>query len=167
VPAITVAFSLAKGDRTDWAAAKLAELGIDRIVPLVAGRTVVRPDEEGGARHRRERLQRIVREAAMQARLVHLPQLGEMCGFREAVGGALGPAGKVCAAEPGGAPPTLAAPVLLVGPEGGWTDEEVSILAGQSIRMVGLSAGVLRVETAAIVGGTLLTALRCGLAATP
>ncbi|HAQ22744.1 MAG TPA: hypothetical protein DCR10_04265, partial [Acidimicrobiaceae bacterium] len=67
----------------------------------------------------------------------------------------------VALAEPGGEP--LGAPgagpvdVVLVGPEGGWTDDE---LAGR--RTVGLGSTVLRAETAAIAAGTLLVALRDG-----
>ncbi len=162
MPAITVAFSLAKGDRTQWAAAKLAELGIDRIVPLICDRTVVRPGDEGG-RLRSLRLRRIVREAAMQARLVHLPEVAEPCSSREAVAGGVAPPARLCIAEPGGEVPSLATPAILVGPEGGWSCEELAIAAGESIRPVALGTSVLRVETAAVVGGAILTALRSGL----
>ena len=51
-PTLEIAFSWAKADRTEWAVAKLVELGIDRLTPLVADRTVVRPegDERGPSR---------------------------------------------------------------------------------------------------------------------
>jgi RsmE family RNA methyltransferase len=67
------------------------------------------------------------------------------------------PAEGVVLAEPGGDPIDGSVRVLLVGPEGGWTDEELS-----GHLTVGLGPTVLRAETAAISAGTLLTALRDG-----
>jgi 16S rRNA (uracil1498-N3)-methyltransferase len=69
--------------------------------------------------------------------------------------GAIGPA---ALAEPGGAPPGLAHPTLLVGPEGGWSPEE---MAACSVT-VSLAPTILRTETAALVGAALLVALRSG-----
>ena len=57
--------------------------------------------------------------------------------------------------------PSLARPVVLVGPEGGWSDDELA--AG--LPTVGLGPNVLRTETAAVAAGTLLVALRSGLLA--
>ena len=62
-------------------------------------------------------------------------------------------------AEPGGVRPTLADTVVAVGPEGGWDDDERS-RRGVGI---GLGANVLRAETAAVVAGTVLCALRAGV----
>ena len=59
-------------------------------------------------------------------------------------------------AEPGGAPISLATPVVLVGPEGGWSERELALVANK----VSLGDGILRVETAAVAAGALLTALR-------
>ena len=75
LPLIEIGFSWAKADRTEWAVAKLVELGVDVLTPLVADRTVVRPDREAAGR-REERLRRIVRESAMQSRRPFLPELG-------------------------------------------------------------------------------------------
>ncbi len=160
-PRLTVAFSLAKGERSEWAAAKLAELGVDRIVPLVCARTVVRPDDEGG--RRTQRLARIIREAAMQARLVHLPELAPTTAFADLLAAE---GGQACIAEPGGGAPSIAAPLALIGPEGGWTTAELDAAAAQGVRTVTLSDHVLRVETAAVAAGALLTALRRGLVRT-
>ena len=67
VPALTVAFAPVKGERPEWVVQKLTELGIDRIVPLVSERSVVR---WSGARGKAtvERLRRVAREAAAQCR---------------------------------------------------------------------------------------------------
>ncbi len=152
-PALEVGFSWAKAERTEWAVAKLAELGVDRITPLMADRTVVRPDLESGAR-REARLRRIVREAAMQSRRVFLPRIGA----GESLDATLErlPVSSVALAEPGGVPLRLETPVVLVGPEGGWTPRELALVE----QKVSLGDGVFRVETAALAAGVLLSALR-------
>ena len=71
----------------------------------------------------------------------------------------IGPIGPLAVAEPGGAPPALTLPTLVVGPEGGWAPSELDL----DLPKVGLGPTVLRTETAAVVGATLLTALRARL----
>jgi len=152
-PEITIALALTKGERFEWAVQKLTELGVDRIVPVAAARSVVRWDSERAAHHV-ERLQRIARQAAMQSRRAWLPVVDPLHSFAAAAavaGAAL--------AERGAGPPTLRTPTVLVGPEGGWATDELD--AG--LERVGLSPHVLRSETAAVTAGTLLTALRAGL----
>ena len=154
-PPVTVAFAPPKGDRPEWAVQKLTELGVDRIVPLLAARSVVRwtGDRASGPV---ERLRRVAREAAMQSRRAWLPVVEEPSMFADAAarrGAAL--------AVAGGDAPSLDRPVVLVGPEGGWDAGELA--AG--LPTVGLGPNVLRTETAAVVAGTLLIALRSGLLA--
>lgn len=158
-PSLTVAMSLAKADRTEWAAAKLTELGVDRIVPLLCDRTVV-----SAKTFRADRLQRILRESAMQARRAWLPQLDEPIGLAEMLATAGGTAGtaRMVLAEPGGGPLTLATPTVLVGPEGGWTGRELDLANEFGVSTVGLGPTILRIETAAVAAGTLLSALRSG-----
>jgi 16S rRNA (uracil1498-N3)-methyltransferase len=68
----TVAFAIPKGERAEWTVQKLTEIGIDRIVPLITERSVVRLDVDDV--HRRgERFRRIAREAGAQSRRVRLP----------------------------------------------------------------------------------------------
>lgn len=157
---LTVAFALLKGERTEWAVQKLTELGVDRIVPLVTARTVVRLDPAGAAK-RAGRLARIAREASAQARRTRLPELAEptplgvfLAGEPLAPGG--GEAGLVALAEPGGRPLDRRTSCILVGPEGGWSPEELGLVEHR----VGLGPNVLRAETAAVVAGALLTAAR-------
>jgi 16S rRNA (uracil1498-N3)-methyltransferase len=153
LPVLEVAFSWAKAERTEWAVAKLVELGLDVLTPLVADRTVVRPDRDGATR-REARLAKIVREAAMQSRRPFLTQIGTSQTV-DAIA-ARAAASQIALAEPGGGPISLATPVVLVGPEGGWSERELSLIDNK----VSLGDGVLRVETAALAAGTLLTALR-------
>ena len=66
-------------------------------------------------------------------------------------------------ADPGGRPPSLDYPTVLVGPEGGWSPAE----RGFGLPTVALGPTVLRTETAAVTAGALLAALRAGLVASP
>ena len=152
VPVLTVGFVPVKGSRPEWTVQKLTELGVDRIVPLLAARSVVRWEGERADRQV-ERWRRIAREAAGQSRRVWLPDLTDLSDFDAAAtlpGAAL--------AEFGGDAPDLAHPTVLIGPEGGWTAGERS--AG--LARVGLGPTVLRAETAALAAASLLAALRAG-----
>jgi 16S rRNA (uracil1498-N3)-methyltransferase len=152
---VTVGFSVAKGDRTDWAVAKLSELGVDVIVPVVCERTAVRWSDQAATRQH-ARLGRIAREASMQARRLWLPEILELLPIAD-VAGRLGSG--IALAEPGGEAPSLAAPVILVGPEGGFTPRELAL----GFPLVTLGDTILRVETAAVVAGAMLTGLRAGV----
>jgi 16S rRNA (uracil1498-N3)-methyltransferase len=150
MPAVTIGFALVKGERPELVVQKLTELGVDRIVPFAAARSIVRWRDQRAAGHI-ERLRRVAREAAMQSRRCWLPEVSEPIDFGEAAN-----APRVALAERGGAPPSLQHPTILVGPEGGWSDDE----RARVTHHVGLSDHVLRVETAAIAAATLLGALR-------
>jgi 16S rRNA (uracil1498-N3)-methyltransferase len=152
-PPVTVGFAPVKGDRPEWAVQKLTELGVDRIVVLVAERSVVRWEGERGSRHL-DRLRSVAHQAAMQSRQLWLP---EVIGFEAARTLAAHP--EVAMAAPEGDPPNLDHPTVLVGPEGGWTPAEM----GAARSTVNLGPGLLRTESAAVAAGVLLTALRAGL----
>ena len=156
-PAITVGFALTKGERPEWTVQKLTELGVDRIVPFVAERSVVRWDEPRAATQS-ERWRRVSREAACQSRRAWLPQVDAVTTFAAVVaepGAAL--------AERGGDPPSLVHPLVLVGPEGGWSEAELTL--AHRLPRVGLGPQVLRAETASVVAGAFLCGLRAGLLA--
>jgi 16S rRNA (uracil1498-N3)-methyltransferase len=146
-PALTVGFAPVKGERVEWAVQKLTELGVDRIVPLRAARSVVRWDGER-ADAAVARLRRVAREAVMQSRRVWVPTVTDVAIPADVP--------DACLAEPGGAPPSLARPAVLVGPEGGWAPEE---LAGAAAT-VSLGEQVLRSETAALAAAAIFGALR-------
>ena len=157
-PPLSVAFALTKGDTPDVVVARLTELGVDRLVPVIARRSVARWDGERGAKAR-ERLQRIVREAAMQSHRAHLPTVEAAVPLASLASNP----GLVLADRDG--PPASALDVpgpegwlLLVGPEGGLDDEEVHEL-GDPPRL-GVGPHVLRAETAAVAAAAVLTGLR-------
>jgi 16S rRNA (uracil1498-N3)-methyltransferase len=151
-PAVGVGLALTKGERPELAVQKLTELGVDRILPFVADRSVARWEGERAARHV-DRLRRVAREAGIQARLAFLPDVADLTDFPSVA--ALSGAARC---DRGGRPPTLERPLLLVGPEGGWSDAE----RDRDLPVVGLGPTNLRAETAAIAAGALLTALRAG-----
>jgi 16S rRNA (uracil1498-N3)-methyltransferase len=152
-PAVTVAFALTKGERPELAVQKLTELGADVIIPFAAARSVVRWDDDRAAGHV-ERLRRVAREASMQCRRSWLPTVEDLATFA-AVTARPGAA----IADAGGDPPSLDRPTILVGPEGGWTDDERTC----GLPTVGLGPHVLRAETAAMAAASLLSALRAHL----
>jgi 16S rRNA (uracil1498-N3)-methyltransferase len=154
-PALTVAFAPTKGDRPEWVVQKLTELGVDRIVLLAAERAVVRWEGDRVPRAL-ERLRRVAREAAAQARRVWLPQVDPPLALAEAASG-----GALALARGDGGPPGLEPPGLAVGPEGGWSPAELAL----DLPAVALGPLVLRAETAAVAAGVLLAALRAGTVA--
>jgi 16S rRNA (uracil1498-N3)-methyltransferase len=152
-PSVAVCFALVKGDRADWIVQKLTELGVDRITPFAAARSVVRWDgAKAGRQH--ARLVAIARGAAMQSRRTWLPTVDPLATFAQVTG-----LSGAALADRGGSPPSLGCPTVLVGPEGGWAADELAC----GLSTVALGTGVLRVETAAVTAGALLTALRAGL----
>jgi 16S rRNA (uracil1498-N3)-methyltransferase len=162
VPDLTVGFAVTKADRPEWAVQKLTEVGVDRILPLRSGRSVVRWEGERAERHL-DRLREVARQAAMQSRRLRVPVIEAVVPVEALlVPDALWSASLALAA-PGGRPPSLRRPMILVGPEGGWTPEEEAAAPAQ----VDLGPFVLRTETAALVAGSLLAALRHSLLSEP
>ena len=145
---VAVGFALIKGGRPELVVQKLTELGVDHILPLAAERSVVRWDEAKVA-SQYERMVRVAREAGMQSRRARLPEVAPVAPVESLLDAAM--------AEPGGEVLDTDVDVLLVGPEGGWTPEEL-----RERRRISLGSTILRAETAAIVAGVLLVALRDG-----
>lgn len=152
-PQVRVCLPLLKGDRTEWALQKLTELGVDEISLLAVDREVVGGPSGIAGRTGRQfvRLLRVIREAAMQSRQVWLPELTGPLGVTD-----LANEPGVARADLGGAPIDASVACLLIGPPGGWTEDECRI-APKSIT---LGSSILRSETAALVAGTLLVSLR-------
>lgn len=143
---VTVAFALTKGDKPELVVQKLVEIGVHRIAPFTAERSVVRWDADKAARNV-ERWRVIAREAAAQAHRPTLAEVTDVLGFAAVAalpGAALAdPDGD--ALEPG------RDTVVVVGPEGGWSPAEEAAVT----RRVRLGRHILRAETAAIVAGAL------------
>jgi 16S rRNA (uracil1498-N3)-methyltransferase len=157
-PVLTVGFALTKGDKPELVVQKLVEVGVDRILPFVAERSVVRWEPSKALRNV-ERWRSIAREAAAQAHRPWLAEVADVAPFAEVVAAA-GGAPEVALAHPDAPVPgawAVAGPptAILVGPEGGWSaDEEAAVR-----RWVGLGPHILRAETAAIVAGSRIVAV--------
>jgi 16S rRNA (uracil1498-N3)-methyltransferase len=153
--AITLAQAVLKGDRMSWLVQKATELGVSRIVPMETARVVARP-APGEARH--TRWERIAREAVKQCGRVVVPEIDRPRAFADVTGEIGGhDAAWVCwegggqalaaAAADAGAPVRL---LLLVGPEGGFTSEEVGAAESSGARLVSLGPRILRAESAGL-----------------
>ena len=143
---LEVAAPLPKGDRGDFLLEKLTELGVARFVPLRTRRSVVHPRET-----RIEKLERAVIEASKQCGRNTLMEVDPLTAWEDHLR-ADGLPSRRLLAHPGGEPmgSTAGDVAVAVGPEGGFTDEEVAQAVAAGWRAVGLGPRVLRVETAAL-----------------
>lgn len=153
--AVTLAVALPKGDRQRWLAEKAVEIGVARLIPLETARGVAQPGENA-----LERLRRSVIEASKQCGRNHLMEVAAATPWDALVATAADEPHRMVA-HPGGSQDAAAAqlaqlppsaPVLLaVGPEGGFTDEEIAAATAAGWQTVELGSRILRVETAALV----------------
>jgi 16S rRNA (uracil1498-N3)-methyltransferase len=155
VPRVTVVQALPKGDRGELAVEVLTEIGVGTIVPWAAARSVAiwrgERIEKGLARWRST-----AREAAKQARRTWFPEVVGLASTDEVadlVGGA--PVALVLHESAGETLDDVGVPsdggvLLVVGPEGGITDEELMAFADAGARVVRLGSEVLRTSTAGV-----------------
>ncbi|HWZ34370.1 MAG TPA: RsmE family RNA methyltransferase [Bryobacteraceae bacterium] len=139
--------ALFKFDRFEWMIEKATELGVSEIVPVETTRS--EHGLERAAHKRVERWRRIALEASQQSRRAFLPVIAEPHSLRDAL--AIDATRRLVLDEAcsGSIPIPLADSIaLLVGPEGGWTDEERALFG--SWTPVSLGPLILRAETAAI-----------------
>ena len=160
-PGLAVAFGVGKGAKPEHVVSGLTELGVDRIVPFLSLRSVVRWD---GARAAAagERLRRVAREASMQCRRARLPEVADPVGLD-----GLATRGVVVVGDPAGVAATaLGDPVggewfAVIGAEGGLDPEERAVLAARpGTVLLAVGPHVLRTETAAIAVAAALTGRR-------
>jgi 16S rRNA (uracil1498-N3)-methyltransferase len=153
-PALHLASALPQGDRIAALLSMATQLGMTSFTPLACRNSVARASGAAAARW-----ERIVREACKQSRRPHLPQLGTEAS-PEAWLQAIGADGPALVLDPAGerAGSVLAseglrnatAIHLLIGPEGGFTTDELAALVQRGTRKFSLGAGILRIETAGV-----------------
>ena len=135
---LTIAFCAVKGDRPEWTVQKLTEIGVDKIFLLApTSRSVVRWGDDRADKNI-EKLRVVAREAAMQSRRVWLP---EVTGSVQ-----LASVGDLFIADPSGEKMSSQNRVVAIGPEGGFSDDELKVGQG----LVSLGETLMRAETAAI-----------------
>ena len=153
----TVYQALVKGDRFDTVLQKATELGAARIVPVITARCTVKLDGKETA-HKLERWRRIVLEASKQCGRGRIPTVTDVMTVTEALDEAAKTDLPLFCYEGGGTEPlpaafdTVCSPAsvsILIGPEGGWADEEVALYLKAGLRPIGLGNRILRTETAA------------------
>ena len=151
---ITLIAAIVKFDRFEWMVEKATELGVERLVPMEAART-----EKGlfdASRKRAERWQRIARESSQQSRRTKVPEIAPAVRFAAALRET---ANFRYWMDESAAPPlvSLLPPqraaadrvAILLGPEGGWTDEERGAAIEAGWLAASLGPLILRAETAA------------------
>jgi 16S rRNA (uracil1498-N3)-methyltransferase len=150
---LTLAVALPKGDRQKWLVEKLTELGTARLVPLVTERGVAEATDAA-----RVRLKRGVIEACKQCGRTLLMEIASPATLQELA--VRYPAAVRLVANPGGTSlgdqrrtlsgQAITEIVAAVGPEGGFTEEEVAQAVAAGFELVSLGPEILRIETAAI-----------------
>jgi 16S rRNA (uracil1498-N3)-methyltransferase len=159
---VTLLAALIKFDKFEEMVEKATELGVSEIVPFTAART-----EHGLAKaaiKRHARWERIALEASQQSRRSKLPEIRETASFADAIAAQSTlcllldenpAAAPILSVLPNGLTPSAA---LLVGPEGGWTDEERTEALAAGWTACSLGKTVLRAETASIAALAVLRA---------
>jgi len=156
VPDVSLAFAPVKRAQTDWLVEKATELGVARLVPVMTQRTVAE-------RVKLERLESIAIEAAEQCGRTRLPEIVEPVQLRRFLE-ELDPARQLYFADENGGEPLANAlregpAAILVGPEGGFTEEERTLVRGSGASPISLGPRILRAETAALASLSAYMAL--------
>lgn len=167
-PRLVVVQAIGKGRKLDEVVRVATELGVDEILPVTAARSVTRL-ESAKIPRALERWRSIARSAAEQARRPTIPTVARPVSASDLVAATrrrVTSGDEVLVAHLGGTPlPAVLTDVVTasevwvaVGPEGGWTDEEVGDLEAVGARRVGLGPTVLRTEHAAAAALAVLGA---------
>lgn len=160
---ITLFQGLPKADKMELIIQKCVEIGVWRIVPVAAERSVVRLEGKDAGK-KLERWRKISLSAAKQSGRGIIPEIGEIVSFKEAV--------KMAACFDGAAMPYEkeekngikeyansfdgSSLGLFIGPEGGFDDREIEFAVKNNISPVTLGKRILRTETAAMVSAAIL-----------
>jgi 16S rRNA (uracil1498-N3)-methyltransferase len=160
-PAITVVQAIPKGDRGELAVDEMTEVGVDRIVPWAAARCV--PVWQGARGERSLAKWRLTaREAAKQSRRAWIPEVTDVATARQAAQ-LIAKAARAIVLEPGAVDslgrlslPESGDLLVVVGPEGGITDEESAAFRAAGATACRLGPTVLRTSTAGTVAAAIL-----------
>jgi 16S rRNA (uracil1498-N3)-methyltransferase len=160
---LTLLLAIFKFDRMEWAIEKCTELGVSRIIPAIAHRTDAHL--ASASSKRAERWRRIAMQAAEQSRRTAPPEIVQPLKLQEAAQfpGVL----KIVLDEserqiylPDFNPSLNDETLLAIGPEGGWTDEELQLFHRAGWQSASLGTMILRAETAAIAATAIVISER-------
>lgn len=157
---LTLAAALVKGQRFDFLVEKATELGVAALVPLLTERGVVRP----GSEHKPARWQHLARAALKQCGRSRLPLIAAPAALGAVVGAGVEEGQLVLLAAPTGGDElrdclvgcSAGRVILAVGPEGGFSPDEVAAARRQGARVFSWGNRVLRSETAGMVLAALV-----------
>ena len=163
---LTLAIALLKGEKFDLVIQKTTELGVKRIVPLDTERGDVRL-RDGDAQKRLTRWRRIALESAKQTGRAYVPEIDAPLAFNlmlRPAGESMESirllfserAGKSLSEATNGFGSQSKETIALVGPEGGWSDDEIELAREAAWEIVTLGGRTLRAETAGIMVVALL-----------
>jgi len=161
---ITLYQGLLSREKFEWVLQKCTEVGVCRFVPIVTERSIVRKDSIKA--DKTERRRRIIQEAAEQSERGRIPELAQAISFEEAIneldsfdykllahthgqGGSL----RRCLKSSEKKVKKIA---LFIGPEGGFTENEVNRARDNDIVIISLGRRILRTETSALVASSLI-----------
>ena len=154
---VTLYLAVFKFDRFEWAVEKCTELNVARIVPFVARRTETHL--ASAASKRVERWRRIALEAAQQSRRVSSPVIEDAVPLKKLLSNVAGLRIVLAETEKQTMLSNViedAAIALAIGPEGGWTEEELAAFDAAGWKRASLGDTILRAETAAIAAVSLV-----------
>jgi 16S rRNA (uracil1498-N3)-methyltransferase len=155
ISSVTIMLSIFKFDRMEWAIEKCVELGVSRIVPVVAQRTEAHLAK--AAQNRVERWQRIALQAAEQSRRSSAPEISQPIPLQTSL--AMRGGARIVLAESEEevmlkdalrSSRAVIATTLAFGPEGGWTEAELKLFANSGWIAASLGSTILRAETAVV-----------------
>ena len=159
---ISVAISIFKFDRMEWAIEKCTELGVARIVPLISARTEAHL--ASAAAKRVERWRRVANQAAEQSRRISPPEIADPIKLKDFIATVTKQSRVVLSeVEPGMVLKDAITPgeslTLAFGPEGGWKEQELATFAQAGWKSASLGPTILRSETAVIAAVAVASAL--------
>ncbi|MEZ6140095.1 MAG: RsmE family RNA methyltransferase [Zavarzinella sp.] len=158
-PSLSIAVALPKGDRGEILVEKLTELGVTSLIPIVTQRSITKVDDAKIAK-----LQRIVVESSKQCGRSNLMKICSTVQFQD-IFEQFSPDQTVLFHQSGqkmllSQYCNIAKQLCLIGPEGGWSPEELEMTDSKGVSILSFSNTVLRTETAAIAAATLLVSSR-------
>lgn len=155
---LTLSVAMAKGPKIDWVVEKATELGVSRIVPFTAERTVPRREEFG---RRIERWRRIATAAAAQSGRTRCPEIADGSRFADVLASGAeydlsilfreGTRERIDPSRHG----TVRRLLVVIGPEGGFSGAEAAEAECHGFLLAGLGSRILRTETAAVTAVAL------------
>ncbi|HKW01182.1 MAG TPA: 16S rRNA (uracil(1498)-N(3))-methyltransferase [Vicinamibacterales bacterium] len=155
---VTLGMALVKGDQMDAVIRDATALGVTTIAPLVSAHVTV-PARAWKGDAARERWHRVAVAAAKQSGRAVVPEIAPVAPFEAAITGVNDAMPILMCVEPARAAKLTqteetkrpASALLLVGPEGGWSEGEVALAASRGARMIALGPRTLRAELAPVV----------------